>query len=228
MKKILLLTAVTAAFLFAASCQKGVQGPTGPDGSGIVSAAFQNGAYPVSNYSGCDDVRIWDADPNFNYGTAILSQIGSYYGEKKRFLIKFDLSSLPVGAKIVSASLQMYMANLNGAQNYYSFRKVAENWAETQATWNSRTTGVSWVNASGGGDFYPEIISNTVTCNAVGAYVWNIKKEVVQDWINNASDNFGLIMTGDESVTAGDPGFATSESATTEYRPKLTVYYTIN
>lgn len=224
MKKTIIFLAAIAVVMFSASCQKGVEGPTGPDGSGIAFRVFQNGAYPEASYAGCDDTRIWEY-PGFtdsNYGNNTTAYIGTESDAIKNYLIRFDLSSIPVTAKITGASLTMRVTSFL-EQNTFAFRVVAEDWVETEATWNQRETGVSWLDP--GGDYYEDMASNSVNVNGAGEYVWNINASVIKDMINEPLYNYGLILLCDTSIM-GNSLFATSENATVSYRPKLTVYYT--
>ena len=225
MKKIIIYTAVITALLFAASCQKGVQGPAGPEGSGIAFRVFQNGAYPDASYAGCEDTRIWEYPTfvNSNYGNDTSSYIGIETDYIKNYLIRFDLSSIPPTAKITGAVLKMRLIDFM-QQNSYAFRAVAEDWEETEATWNDRKTGVSWLDP--GGDYYEDMASNSVTATVEGEYSWNIKASVIQEMVTGPLYNYGLILLCDTSMTNGNSSFATSENATVSYRPKLTVYYT--
>ncbi len=223
MKKILLFLTVITAVLFAASCQKGVQGPAGPDGEGMLKAEFQQGAFPSSSYTGCIDTVIDNYMSNTNYGDYTGMYIYTDFGDIRRYLVKFDLSYIPAGSQVVSAYLEIYSddhANNPAITPYV----VYEAWDELNATWNQRQSGVSWIEP--GGDFSPSSSGGTVTMTVEGiTNKWAINKAVVQDWINNPQDNFGLVFRGNETLSYWDAYIRTADYAAASSRPKLTVFY---
>jgi len=70
--------------------------------------------------------------------TATLEQFG-YFDSIKRPLLKFDLSSIPDGATVVSAQLTLQLAGLSGGDMHYTsvWRMTNDNWTEETVTWNS-------------------------------------------------------------------------------------------
>jgi hypothetical protein len=77
-----------------------------------------------------------EVDQTFN--GAVLEQFG-YYGSAKRPLLKFNLSSIPDGATILSAQLTIVLQGIYGG-GYHSttvWRMPNDNWNETNVTWNS-------------------------------------------------------------------------------------------
>ena len=61
---------------------------------------------------------------------------------------------------------------------------------------------------------------------AAGSYTaWDILPAVIQFWMNNPAQNYGLIMTVKDISAANECVFASSETAVAAQRPKLAVYY---
>ena len=61
-------------------------------------------------------------------------------GFKKRFLIKFDLSNIPAGAKIISAQIQLRPNNFAGnnfLKTPFDVHKVNKKWDESSVTWSN-------------------------------------------------------------------------------------------
>jgi hypothetical protein len=77
-------------------------------------------------------------EADLTYNTADLEQLG-YFSSIKRPLLKFDLSSIPDGATVVSAQLTLQLAGVSGGDMHYTsvWRMTNDNWAEETATWNS-------------------------------------------------------------------------------------------
>lgn len=77
-----------------------------------------------------------EADQTWN--STVLDQFG-YYSAYKRPLLKFDLSSIPDGATILSARLTMELQGIYGGQGHSTtvWRMPNDNWNETNVTWNS-------------------------------------------------------------------------------------------
>jgi hypothetical protein len=100
----------------------------GPSSAGQVTLQPVDDAY-LSN-SGAEADQTWNS--------TALEQFG-YYGSLKRPLLKFDLSSIPDGATILSASLTIMLQGIYGGQEHFTtvWRMPNDNWNETNVTWNS-------------------------------------------------------------------------------------------
>ncbi len=101
--------------------------------------AFLADLGPVVTLQPVDDAYLSngsEADQNWN--TTALEQFG-YYASIKRPLLKFDLSSIPDGATVLSAQLTLQRAGHYGGDGYFSAlsRMTNDNWFETNVTWNS-------------------------------------------------------------------------------------------
>jgi len=174
-------------------------------------------------------MRNDNADANYHTSTS------NYVGELNsgvyifRTLIKFDLSKIPSGALIISATLQMTMnANYSSATTDMTLHRVLRNWVINQATWNSYSTGNTWQTAGGFGALDAEqaaVATREFTAaEANGVKSWTIDTDSVKEWIDGDTSNYGwLIKTSVES----DDGyrFATDNDAVEANRPKLTIVY---
>ena len=106
-----------------------------------------------------------------------------------RNLLKFDLTSIPVGTTVQSAQLQLFSdpANTSGefsnsGSNSFYIQKVTQAWTASTVTWNnqpaSTTTGRVTVGSS------TSAIEN-ITVNVTA---------LVQDMVNNPASNYGLLL----------------------------------
>jgi hypothetical protein len=113
------------------------------------------------------DTRIFALNPTKNYGVGVDFSIGEYKaaaGDIRRSLIKFDLSTIPAGAAIVSATLTLtlkvaggdYASNNRAARVYRTKRAWVEGTRydavdspPTGATWNRYDLTNNWSTAGG-------------------------------------------------------------------------------
>ncbi|QDT71580.1 PEP-CTERM sorting domain-containing protein [Lacipirellula limnantheis] len=101
-------------------------------------------------------------------------------------------------------------------------------------TWNNRfhsaTTPTAWTNP--GGDFEPTSSASTVvTRNLNTGYVWNSTDALIDDvqgWLDAPQSNFGwMLKNADEVTPATFRGFYSSQTATPQLRPHLTVSFSL-
>jgi len=170
----------------------------------------------------------------------------------RRGLIYFDMSTIPAGATIESASLRMVSnaPGING-DRVVSLHRLLEDWGEgtsvaagiggggapatqNDATWLYRfynagdpSSSPRW--AAEGGTFALPASASTVVLSAPGPAVWSSAQMAVdvQMWLNNPSANFGWEVIGDESINETTKRFVSRESVILADRPMLTVVYSV-
>ena len=100
-----------------------------------------------------EDSFVDDGMASTNYGGSA-SLYTSFYGEflnRQRFLAKFDLSSIPTGSAIESASFRAYLNYSSGRSPVdLTLCQIAGSWSEYTVTWNNSPVWVSWTSASVG------------------------------------------------------------------------------
>ena len=73
-----------------------------------------------------------------------------------------------------------------------------------------------------------EAAEDTITVDQVLGYKSWVVTEMVKNWINAPSTNFGLLLNADAVATSDSSRtFASSDMADTALRPKLTITYTL-
>jgi hypothetical protein len=103
---------------------------------------FQNGHLPDINYLGAKDTHIQEGSPHKNYdGRARLYADGNNTNKKKadkgrvEILMAWDISSIPKGSRIKSASIEVSVNNLSrGEFHLYGMNK---DWRSGITTWSS-------------------------------------------------------------------------------------------
>ena len=260
-KKLLLVLlffvlSVFALIMFGCKGDKGDTGATGPTGApgtpgdSIVSTTFQNGIYPSTGYTNIIDAYIGsDSNESTNTGTEADLPVGYFWSyllgntikAKDRAVMKID-TSLLTGQNITvkNAKLTLYVAGYYNTTtttvqslNIAAYKLKDHQFTESDVTWIKYDSSNNWTNP--GGDFDTTPISDkiTITSEKVNTYVsLNLNPSIVQTWIDDPSQNKGIILIADEEGIVTNKmyyvDFASSNTGVANYRPKLTVYYTLN
>jgi hypothetical protein len=97
------------------------------------------------------DTYIRAAAPAVNYGANITIDAGDSatgFGVH-RSLLRFDLSAIPPGSKVISVTLQLILvADDSNAVVTVSLYRVLRNWTELGATWNTYDGANAWATAA--------------------------------------------------------------------------------
>lgn len=178
------------------------------------------------------DTHIIQYYPNTNYGTMPIFSIRDLNNEAIRTIISFDLTSIPAGAKLLSATLALYYYNQVFAYPVGKLVRIYEctrpQWIETEATWNIYKTGYPWTTP--GGDYAlldPPPASFTIPYT-FGWIETNVIALVTHAIANSLNAHF-LIKFNNETQTPLT--FSVINFRSREYltdpalRPKLTVFY---
>lgn len=171
--------------------------------------------------------------------------------DARRGLMAFAIAdSIPAGAVIDSVALVLNLtkkAPFTSGNVAVTLHVLTASWGEGtsvanlgpgeggggsatpgDATWLDRFRGTSlWTTP--GGDFNPVASASTLT-NLLGKYTWTspVMRDDVQSWLDTPSGNFGWILIGDETATAGNVRqFDSRQNSTANNRPRLTVFYTV-
>jgi hypothetical protein len=165
--------------------------------------------------------------------------------ERRRALMRFDLSSIPASARVTAVSLRVNQTRAveQSEGDFVAFHRVTRTWGEGvsnsplgsgapaepgDASWtfvNFPTT--QWTTA--GGDFAEPPSYAQASPRALGfiTFAGAGLTADVQGWIASPATNFGWILRGEEVVNGGARRFNTRETSNTNNRPRLTVTYTL-
>jgi hypothetical protein len=191
---------------------------------------YQDAAGALSNGAG----------PNFIAGT-------TERGLVRRGLLEFDLSSIPAGATVNSATLTLFVDQVtvvNPGPVSVELHRSLGDWGEgtsnagvnsgmgvpattNDATWiHTRFNTAFWTTA--GGDFAPDVSAAT-TVSGVGSYSWSSAGLVadVQSWMSGTSPNFGWEVLGGEHASGTAKRIVSREGAIASQQPVLAVDYTV-
>lgn len=157
------------------------------------------------------DTYVHSGFPGDNFGTSTLMQTRANAGPVDTILgmLEFDLSSIPGGSTINSATLTLWNQVSASGQNF-SYKRITAAWVETVVTWNTRPgVGTDYVATGTLTSIGPDDID-----------VSEFLKEIVEDGLTN----FGFYMEAVQTNFFFQ--WSTSDHATAGQRPRLVVDYT--
>jgi hypothetical protein len=131
-------------------------------------------------------------------------------GQIVRSLIKFDLSDVPAGVSISSASLNVRLYNswdYPGRSRTITTYRIGSSWSESSVTWNTSPS----IGESYG--------STLVTHDVVGKWYSFDVTDLVRGWANGSYTNYGVMLRGPEwsGSDSSWKAFYTSESSSDPY-----------
>jgi len=151
-----------------------------------------------------------------NYGTnaEMKAAAGTTYP-----LLRFDLSAIPTGSHVTSATLSAYATGGNPGDTL-ALHRVTSDWTEA-ATW-STTDGSTTAWTTAGGDVVAEAVASATLTGTNTWMNWDLT-ELADRWLKGSLPNQGVQLragTGVSSLT-----LASSDSGTATQRPKLAVTF---
>lgn len=192
---------------------------------------FQQG---VQGYRGVVDTTLsaWQPDAVLNENTRLSLRYNQQTAETTHMapLLRFDLGLLPTGSQVVSATLMLYVIELERPQDIRGeVYGMLVPWRSETATWRQRDTGLSWnrPGAQGGGSDHMAWRSDVQLINSSGRWVTFDVSALVRFWATQPLSNYGMVIL----AQAGESGsnlqvdFASSEYGEVSLRPRLTVAY---
>ncbi len=192
-------------------------------------------------YTGTDDTWIgtWcagfgETDGDRNHGNETILAVRANgdppYESVCSALLRFDMSRIPQGSKIVEAKLVVKgVKQSNAARLYVNAFDLYRPWSESQATWFQARNGQPWdqPGADGPGDHpalpldmgYLAGPAESQHAGWAGIYL----TPLVQRWVDKPETNFGLLLR--PFANRVEWHIASSEYPTELYRPQLEILY---
>ena len=164
------------------------------------------------------DAGVSSAVPESNFGNFDHSFIGGFSSTIIRLYIQFDLSSIPLNARILDADLRLFQYSTWGTDNFaVGLYKVTSDWEESTIDWDPQPT--SSADAE---------VTNNITAGVTTWKYWDIDT-LVQGWLDGTITNYGMVLKDtDETLVESYAKFYTSDYTTdTTKRPKLEIDYYI-
>jgi hypothetical protein len=165
------------------------------------------------------DTYISSSAPNVNYGDLWFMYVGDSGGTVLQTLIQFVEVDDYIGDTIDTATLSLYFIADEGSAPGVTLymAKITEDWIE------SGEGGVTWNTVP---DYEATFYTyDYPTATYPGAWVDFDVTDIVSDWLDGSSDNYGLILYTDDNRNHN--GYAdTCEYSEPNYRPKLEFFNT--
>jgi hypothetical protein len=183
-----------------------------------ANAEDLNGSIPSSSdLNPSQDAQVVEGYPDSNYGDKTYLYVqsaasGSYLDE--RAWLQFDLSSLPAGATITSATLEMTAWKAQGGDMAVSAHSASDDsWSESGVTWNNQPTIGSALDTT------------TLVSGQTGAYNWDVTSYIQSEYAGDQSATLVLKADSEGSSTALTYAFESKEWGTASQRPRLTITF---
>lgn len=198
-----------------------------PSGAIVFDPTFSS----QPDESAAQDTYISQNDATGNYGTTTeLRSDPSHTTAKRRWLMRWDLSSIPAGATCDSAVQSMYSANTNTGRTADIYVTIPA-WTEGGATWNTYDGSNNWPGSAGastsGTDYEADASPPTITQAST------VDGESQVDLTTGNNLTAGRIATqfgGNLELIGGPTGNSQSiyrsSSVSASLRPKLVIEYT--
>lgn len=123
-------------------------------------------------------------------------------GARARGLMRFDLSSIPAGSVINSASMTITVyKNHLGVSTSHNLHRLLQDWTEGGATWAGSGLAL-W---PAGGNFVANQDAST-TIGSVGSFTFTSTAQLlgtVRMWYTNSASNFGWVFRDQDEETSG-------------------------
>ena len=196
---------------------------------------------PIFSANPNRDTLIESLHPTYNYGQRNTLWLDWFNPGGARVLLAWDVSSIPLGVVVVSATLDFVIQSngLSGATGYGTYPASPDEFqnlfVEGTGTGSATGDGATWLTFDGstvfsspGGDY---IVSSKSAFNVTtGETTKSIDvKTAVQAALNNYRDSNGwiaiLLKRDDESGSAQTLRFWSNQAATPANRPVLTITY---
>jgi len=166
----------------------------------------------TATFISTSDATVREDVPNTNLGMLPTLDLFNNPSLHFRFLIHFELSSLPSTAVAEACTLRLTNTREGSGEDAIPtvVARISDVWEELHVTWMSMPQHANPTDASV--SFTPPIYDIDVT-------------GYVNDWLSGYAVNYGVLIDTDEDPTANQFSFASREHEETDWRPQLIVHY---
>ena len=184
--------------------------PFGPDGAHSYTGTVDAGGVSTSQYTFNPDrdTYISESSPDSNFGGDTSLRLNSASGGNYHPLYHFNLSAIPVGSRIVSATLHLYITQ-NDSGGDLLIHPVTRDWGEYGATWNSIGNG-----------YEAKTYNRIARQSTAGVWASVNLTALAQSWVNNSSVNHGILLS---TTSSNRLSLYTSREVTSDLQPYLEV-----
>jgi hypothetical protein len=138
-------------------------------------------------------------------------------GKVNRLLVGFDITAIPTGATVTSATLSLcYATNPSGGSQgrTHELRRVTSSWGELLTDWITQPTVAGSATAA-------LTVPNTKQCMTLSVTA------DVQAWVDLSATNYGWRLADGDETSGGtaDARYETHDNGTSTDHPKLSIDY---
>jgi hypothetical protein len=182
-------------------------------------------AADIRNLTSSADTQLTENSPAANYGGATSLKVdgddpgGS--GKDASSLLRWDLSSVPAGSKVDSASVTVNVTN--PSSQTYQIYDLERPWVESAATWLQYASGSAWQAAGAKGSLDRGSQVGSISAPSTGKQTFTLSPALVQRWLDNPASNQGIIIANATNTDGID--FSSRQDADASLRPTLSMNY---
>jgi len=162
------------------------------------------------------DAYLASGSPNQNHGSETIMDLF----DGRDGLVRFDVSSIPAGSTVTSATLILVVPSVTGLNTKnYGVNRILVDWNEGTVTWNSP--------GSTAGTHYATNPTASALIPGAGTYNFDVTADVAS-FISGSATNYGWRVKWISNIS-GTPtqiDIGSRENSTPANRPTLTVAYT--
>ena len=225
-------------FLALSSCSDGMLNGTGEVGDAYATRSFSSVLDPLGEVTGETLLTIKyepEIEPDSfppkevsvtsgNENITNFAVFGGYGSTIYRYYPKYDLSSVPEDAEIISAIYSVYVSAALGFSDqdgHVFVYQILEPWDSAIIDWDNQPA-VDFESP-----YAERIFTDSSTWKGAGYYDWDIA-ELVQFWLDNPGTDYGFVLAEDPN-NAGNMKIAGYKSnyADPARRPALEIIYTL-
>lgn len=169
---------------------------------------------------------MWEFLPNnTNKGSAMT--VAEANTNNQHAVVKFDLSSIAVGANIVRATVRLVDTNTAGIDNNVDFHALKTAWTGADVSWNERQSGVNWdtSGAQGSGDIVQSAFASSIINLGVDSVYFYEITDLVRQWFSGSFANNGFIMVNTFNGGSKKIELASEANPTVPNRPTLEIEF---
>ena len=163
--------------------------------------------------AGIDTHVLSGSSANNSAATALAAASGTAHA-----LLSFDLTAIPAGAHVTSATLSAYATGGSGS-GQVALHRVTRTWTEA-ATWATSDGGTAWSQA--GGDVNAQAVASANYASANNWLNWDVTA-LADRWVKGSLPNQGVQLRAGAGISGLQ--MASSDAATATQRPKLAVTF---
>lgn len=167
-----------------------------------------------------EDTFLTAWDPTGNYRTSFIARIRP---PEMSALLQFYLPNIPTNATVLNAVLRVYTIQGGPHPLPVSLYRVLRPWNASEANWLRGSVTQNWADPGcrRPGVDHAETLEGSVSFDGLNKYFEIPVTEMVQNWVSNPSNNYGLVMHAGGGI-AVEYGIITIDNPVVELRPRLT------